>query len=78
MGTGFEDPSERAGTSTGSSNHCARSSESINATFKSQLDLGRHGGKTPDGVCARIAQRVLALTAAIWHNGNLGSPSGDH
>ncbi len=52
--------------------------ESINATFKSQLDLGRHGGKTPDGVCARIADRVLALTAAIWHNGNLGSPSGDH
>ncbi len=50
----------------------------MNATFKSQLDLGRHGGKTPDGVCARIADRVLALTAAIWHNGNLGSPSGDH
>jgi Transposase DDE domain len=42
--------------------------ESINATFKGQLDLERHGGKTPSGVCARIAQRVLALTAAIWHN----------
>jgi len=52
--------------------------ESTNATFKSQLDLGRHGGKTPDGVCARIAQRGLALTAAIWHNDDLGSPSGDH
>jgi hypothetical protein len=23
-------------------------------------------------VCARIAQRVLALTAAIWHNDQLG------
>ena len=46
--------------------------ESINATFKSQLDLERHGGKTPAGVCARIAQRVLALTAAIWHNDRLG------
>jgi len=46
--------------------------ESINATFKGQLDLERHGGKTPAGVCARIAQRVLALTAAIWHNDTLG------
>ncbi|MCY7287767.1 MAG: transposase, partial [Cryobacterium sp.] len=46
--------------------------ESINATFKGQLDLERHGAKTPAGVCARIAQRVLALTAAIWHNDNLG------
>jgi hypothetical protein len=23
-------------------------------------------------VCTRIAQRVLALTAAIWHNDTLG------
>ena len=45
--------------------------ESINDTFKGQLDLERHGGKTPAGVCARIAQRVLALTTAIWHNDNL-------
>ena len=46
--------------------------ESINATFKGQLDLERHGGKTVAGVCARIAERVLALTAAIWHNDRLG------
>jgi hypothetical protein len=46
--------------------------ESVNATFKGQLDLERHRGKTPAGVCARIAQRVLALTAAIWHNDTLG------
>jgi len=46
--------------------------ESVNATFKGQLDLERHGGKTPDGVFARVAQRVLALTAAIWHNDALG------
>jgi hypothetical protein len=45
--------------------------ESINDTFKGQLDLERHGGKTPVGVCTRIAQRVLALTAAIWHNDQL-------
>ena len=46
--------------------------ESVNDTFKGQLDLERHGGKTIAGVCARIAQRVLALTAAIWHNDRLG------
>jgi hypothetical protein len=41
--------------------------ESINETFKSQLDLERHGGHTPAGVLVRVLQRVLALTAAIWH-----------
>ena len=46
--------------------------ESINDTFKGQLDLEAHGGRTVAGVCARIAQRVLALTAAIWHNDDLG------
>ena len=46
--------------------------ESVNDTLKGQLDLERHGGRTPAGVCARIAQRVLALTAAIWHNDALG------
>lgn len=46
--------------------------ESINATFKTQLDIERHRGKTIAGVCTRIAQRVLALTAAIWHNYHLG------
>jgi len=46
--------------------------ESINDTFKGQLDLERHGGRTPAGVCARIAQRVLALTAAIWHQDRVG------
>ncbi len=46
--------------------------ESVNDTLKGQLDLERHGGRTPAGVCARIAQRVLALTAAIWHNDTLG------
>lgn len=49
--------------------------ESINQTFKAQLDLERHGGHTIGGVYARIAQRVLALTAAIWHNQNIGAPT---
>ena len=38
--------------------------ESINETFKGQLDLERHGGHTPAGVLVRVLQRVLALTAA--------------
>ena len=42
--------------------------ESINQTFKAQLDLERHGGRKPAGVCARVLQRILALTTAIWHN----------
>jgi len=48
--------------------------ESINDTFKGQLDLERHGGHTPAGVIVRILQRILALTAAIWHNDRTGQP----
>ena len=48
--------------------------ESINDTFKGQLDLERHGGHTPAGVWVRVVQRVLALTAAIWHNDRTGQP----
>ena len=48
--------------------------ESINQTFKAQLDLERHGGRTPAGVIVRVLQRVLALTAAIWHNDKTGQP----
>ncbi len=46
--------------------------ESINQSLKGQLDLERHGGKSIAGVCARITQRILAMTAAIWHNDHLG------
>jgi hypothetical protein len=46
--------------------------ESVNQTFKGQLDLERHGGHTPVGVAVRILQRILALTAAIWHNDKTG------
>ena len=48
--------------------------ESINDTFKGQLDLEAHGGHTPAGVIVRVWQRVLALTAAIWHNDKIGAP----
>jgi hypothetical protein len=42
--------------------------ESVYDTLKGQLDLELHGGRTLAGVTARVAQRLLALTAAIWHN----------
>jgi Transposase DDE domain len=48
--------------------------ESVNDTFKGQLDLERHGGHTPEGVIVRVLQRILALTAAIWHNDHAGQP----
>jgi hypothetical protein len=48
--------------------------ESVNQTLKAQLDLEHHGGRTPAGVIARVWQRMLALTAAIWHNQNTGQP----
>jgi len=46
--------------------------ESVNDTLKGQLDLEAHGGRTIAGVCTRVAQRILAMTAAIWHNDILG------
>lgn len=49
--------------------------ESVNATFKGQLDLEQHGGHTPGGVWVRVLQRILALTAAIWHNHHTGQPT---
>jgi len=48
--------------------------ESVNDTFKGQLDLERHGGHSPCGVIVRVLQRILALTAAIWHNDTTGQP----
>ena len=46
--------------------------ESVNDTLKGQLDLERHGGRTDEGVFARVLQRLLALTAAVWHNFHTG------
>jgi hypothetical protein len=49
--------------------------ESVNETFKGQLDLERHHGRTPGGVMVRVLQRIFALTAAIWHNDRIGQPA---
>lgn len=49
--------------------------ESVNQTFKAQLDLERHQGRTPTGVMVRGLQRTLALTSAIWHNDHSDQPA---
>jgi DDE family transposase len=49
--------------------------ESVNQTLKGQLDLEEHGGRTPAGVFTRVAQRLLAMAAGIWHNWATGTTS---
>jgi hypothetical protein len=49
--------------------------ESVNQTLKGQLVLEAHGRRTPQGVFTRIAQRLLAMATAIWHNWNNGLTS---
>lgn len=46
--------------------------ESVNQTLKGQLDLESHRGRTRPGVFTRVAQRLLALAAGIWHNWTSG------
>ncbi|MET7695986.1 IS982 family transposase [Streptomyces sp. NPDC005483] len=46
--------------------------ESGNESLKGQLDLEHHRGRTPGGVITRVMQRILALTAAIWHKDATG------
>ncbi len=48
--------------------------ESIYDTLKGQLNLEQHGGHTTAGVLVRVLQRMLALTAAVWHNDRTGQP----
>jgi hypothetical protein len=48
--------------------------ESIIDTIKGQLSLERHGAHTMPGLISRIAQRLLALAAGLWHNWNIGDP----
>lgn len=49
--------------------------ESVNQTLKSQLGLEHHAGRTPAGVFTRVAQRLLAMAAGIWHNWQTGVTS---
>jgi hypothetical protein len=49
--------------------------ESVFFTCKDRLSLECHGARTPRNLFARIAIRLLALTACISLNHNLGRPS---
>jgi hypothetical protein len=48
--------------------------EAIIDTLKDQLSLERHGAHTIQGVWIRVAQRLLALAAAVWFNWQLNAP----
>jgi hypothetical protein len=48
--------------------------ESVNDTLKGQLNLEEHGGRSYAGVAIRVAQRILAMAAAIWRNNQIGAP----
>ena len=48
--------------------------ESIIDTLKGQLGLEQHGAHTPQGLWVRVAQRLLALAAAVWFNWQLDTP----
>ena len=48
--------------------------ESIIDTIKGQLSLENHGAHTMPGLLTRIAQRLLALAAGLWHNWQIGDP----
>jgi hypothetical protein len=56
------------------SGRTAQTTSPVNDTLKGRLDLERHGGRTPDDRAVRILQRLLALTAATWHNHHTGRP----
>jgi hypothetical protein len=49
--------------------------ESVFANLKGQMRLERHLAKTPAGLAARIAQRILALTIGILLNTLNGRPA---
>ncbi|MFD5347292.1 hypothetical protein ACFWJY_26890 [Streptomyces anulatus] len=46
--------------------------DSVDHTLQDQLAPEQHGGRTVEGVAVRLARRVLALAAAIWHNFQTG------
>jgi hypothetical protein len=48
--------------------------ESVFWTCKGQLTLEHHGGRTLQGLCTRVAVRLLALAAGLVHNQDIGQP----
>jgi len=48
--------------------------ERVNDTLEGRRDLELRGGRSLTGVATRVAQRLLGLTAAMWHSGSTGQP----
>lgn len=48
--------------------------EAVFDTLKGQLTLEAHGARTPAGLYARVAARLLALASAIWQNWRTNAP----
>ena len=48
--------------------------ESVIWTCKGQLTLEAHGARTLQGICTRVALRLLALAAGLVHNQHIGDP----
>ena len=48
--------------------------ESAINTLKGQLSLEQHGAHTIEGLAVRVAQRLLALAACLWHNWHIHEP----
>lgn len=48
--------------------------ESVFDTLKGQLGLEAHGARTIEGVYARVAAKLMAMAAGIWHNWRINAP----
>ena len=57
----------------GSAGWIRQAIESVNDTLD-QLDLGRHGGRTGQGVFTLVARRLLAMAVCTWHDRSTGAP----
>jgi len=56
-----------SGASDSGSSRCSTPS-------REQLGLEHHGARTAHGVFTRVAQRLLALAAAVWRNWAINAP----
>ena len=61
------------GPAHGSSSRYGRPSSRSSTATRASLTWNATG-RTPQGVLVRVLQRILALTAAIWHNDRTGQP----
>jgi len=46
---------------------------SAGATLKDQFGIEHPRAHKPDGLFARVIQRLLALNAGVWHNWQTGA-----